>query len=748
MFKILQPKNKTYLKPADEFRNICSRILGYMPDITDNTNETCDLVIIGGGYESELPCTSSAQEGLTPYSDDYAIRSFECCGRRILTIVGAGIRSVWYGVYDYFEKYMNCRYFWDGDIIPEAEDLVFDEVNVLKKFRFQYRGQRYFAHRGLGRFQAEMWDIDEWKHEIDWMLKKKLNMFMLRIGLDDIFQRAFPDIVSYPDNNTHWDKDKHDYFDRTSAWSLQYRGELRKMILDYAFERGIMHCEDCGTMTHWYSQTPDEFLEKVKPKFSVDRVGRLASDMAWDTSVPENLANYWKLTDTHIKDFGKAELFHTIGQAERINSNDHDENIEAKIKVFEETEKYIEEHYPDTKLLIASWDFWISFENEDVKKLLDRLNPEISIIFDYTSDAIRYKNFTQWDIIGKFPYIFGIFHAYSRDSDIRGYYNLTEERLAIASKDSSCIGCVMWPETVHTDTFMTEYFAANAADPLALDVSGRLDKFCDDRYGVYSTPMKKLWHTFFPIVNLMSWSMDASGQNPVEMFFLPHLIPQYMEDDTLIYESDFKLEEAYKLMPEAVQVVSMISDILSDVHNDEFIKRDLFDILRTVCGRYIHSHLISYIREFKKWRDRKDADIPAMMNHIITARKLLDELMLILGNHDDFIAGKTLAALSKNRSINPYFEIAFKKNMSCNYHRSYVYESVKMLYIPELEAIEEWTRKNVKNDNRPALKYTDELNLRFKEIRDSYFATPLFDVEGTSNDMTSVCRKIIDIINN
>ena len=30
-----------------------------------------------------------------------------------------------------------------------------DGVSITKKFRFQYRGKRYFAHRGLHRFQAE-----------------------------------------------------------------------------------------------------------------------------------------------------------------------------------------------------------------------------------------------------------------------------------------------------------------------------------------------------------------------------------------------------------------------------------------------------------------------------------------------------------------------------------------------------------------------------------------------------------------
>ena len=745
--KILTPKNNTYIPIAKEFISLCQKTTGQIPEMTSDSKTSDDLIVIGSGYEKDFPFILPINEKLTPDSDDYIVCSGLDNGRQILYIAGARLRSLWYAVYDYFETYMGCRYFWDGDIIPKSDSLVSEGVYIEKKFRFRYRGQRYFAHRGLQRFQAEMWDIEDWQKEIDWMLKKKLNMFMLRIGQDDLFQRAFPDIVSYPDDNTHWDKDKPDYFDRTTAWPLRYRGELRKKILDYAFDRDLIHCEDCGTMTHWYSQTPQEFLDKVKPKFSTDHDDKLKSNMAWDTSVPENMANYWHLTDTHIKEFGKAELFHTIGQAERINSTDHDENIEAKIKVFEETEKYIEEHYPDAKLLIASWDFWISFKNEDVPKLLKRLNPERSIIFDYTSDAIRYKNFTKWDIIGKFPYIFGIFHAYSRDTVIRGYYKLTEERLAIASKDDSCIGCVMWPETVHTDTFMTEYFAGNASEPLALDVYQRIDKFCQDRYGENSAQMQKLWHTFFPIVNLMSWSMDASGQNPVEMQFLPLNIPKYMEDDSLIYASDFDEEKAFSLIPEAIKTLEYTANILKKDNLSEFIKRDVTDIIKTVTGRYIHLSLLMFMRYFKLWRDGKFEDTLKLKNLMSRAKELMNILCEILKTHDDYIVLNTMNGLSKNRSINPYFEIALKKNMSCDYHRSYVFESVKMLYIPELDAVCEWFEKNIEENNRPKLLHNDELFAMGNEIRDKYFSTSFESLQsGESGELSKLCELIIGIL--
>jgi predicted AAA+ superfamily ATPase len=89
------------------------------------------------------------------------------------------------------------EYFWDGDVVPKRGEIDFAGLDVVEKPRFAYRGLRYFAHRGLHRFQAEHWDLDDWKRELDWCLKKRFNLFMLRTGIDDLFQRAFPGEVPH-----------------------------------------------------------------------------------------------------------------------------------------------------------------------------------------------------------------------------------------------------------------------------------------------------------------------------------------------------------------------------------------------------------------------------------------------------------------------------------------------------------------------------------------------------------------------
>ena len=120
----------------------------------------------------------------------------------------------------FFARQADCHYYWDGDVIPHRDTIEIQNLNIVEKPRFQYRAIRYFAHRGLTRFQAEHWDFDEWKQEIDYLVKARLNTFMLRIGMDDLFQKAFPDIVPYPPEEGRLPGAESGYNNRTSSWNI------------------------------------------------------------------------------------------------------------------------------------------------------------------------------------------------------------------------------------------------------------------------------------------------------------------------------------------------------------------------------------------------------------------------------------------------------------------------------------------------------------------------------------------------
>ena len=446
----------SYTIAADEFARMWEAVCGEKLAVSQKDDGISDLVLIGSdsanGVLARLMLDGQIKLGNIRYgTDDYRIVSSELDGRKVLVLAGGRGRSTLYAVYDYFERAANCRYFWDGDRIPcmaEGKAPALDGFDVSESPRFEYRGLRYFAHRSLWRFQAEHWSLSDWKKEIDWMLKKRLNMFMLRIGMDDLFQKAFPDIVDYPADDQKLPEAGPGYDDRTTFWPLKYRGELRKQLLAYAFDRDLIHPEDCGTMTHWYSRTPIQFLDKVKPSLCAQSTGGYSQQtgLVWDVLDDDNLDNYFKLTKAHIDNYGRPDIFHTIGFAERRYSDDREVNLRMKLYIYRRICRFLKENYPNAPLMLASWDLWQQYKPDEVQKLTAELDPEQTIILDYTSDTARENNFTNWGVVGKFPWIYGIFHGFEPDSDIRGNYALTDERLKIAAEDEYCKGLILWPE--------------------------------------------------------------------------------------------------------------------------------------------------------------------------------------------------------------------------------------------------------------------------------------------------------------
>ena len=223
---------KAYAIAGETFADLWEKVTGHRPAVKQAESAGTalpegDLVLIGSDavhpvvheliYAGVLDSLDIVYGG-----DGYRILSLPHDGRRVVIVAGGSGRSTIYAVYDFFRRQAGAEYFWDGDVIPHRDAIELAGLDVREQPRFEYRGLRYFAHRGLHRFQAEHWDLDDWKREIDWLVKKRFNLFMLRTGIDDLFQRAFPDEVPYPPTDAKDpDAKPRSYDDRTSFWALK-----------------------------------------------------------------------------------------------------------------------------------------------------------------------------------------------------------------------------------------------------------------------------------------------------------------------------------------------------------------------------------------------------------------------------------------------------------------------------------------------------------------------------------------------
>ena len=727
---------------AGEFVSLWRQVTGETPEIVTEDDPASDLVVLGSDAynafaHAQIVAKTIPQFRIATGTDAYHLLSAESGSRRMLFIAGGRPRALLYGVYRFFELRADCRYFWDGDLVPKRDAIDIAGLDLAEAPRFRYRGLRYFAHRSLTRFQAEHWDFPEWKREIDWILKKRLNLFMLRIGIDDLFQKAFPDIVPYPKGYEIAGSKPRSYDDHTLFWRLEYRAELRKKVLAYARERDLLHPEDVGTMTHWYSRTPQEYLEKVNPDFLPQATKGYGekSGLVWDIRQEKNLDAYWKLTEAHIREYGSPEIFHTIGLAERRCYADHAANHQMKLYTYRRIQKKLREHYPNAPLLLASWDFCMYWTPEEVRDLVKELDPERTLILDYTSDTDdELRTFQNWDLPGKFPWIFGIFHAYEPNSEPRGNYDAIARRLPIAADDPMCKGMIFWPENSHADTLMLEFFAANAWAPAPdnVKIASFLRKFCEARYEAAFRPvMRRLWEAVLPfITRARHWNGPAYWRGGERFFtflfsevcFIPakYLLP---DQPDLVRKAEYYRDLLAPLAAEAPGVLRAFAQVdVKAAH--AFVRRDVFDLVRTVVSRALCHACAELMLALSAWRYGAE-NVPEIERRFELIREAEVLFADILAANDEYSLYASLQALRAKHETNPDFEPTLKGNAENDYCRTFVTELFTGVYIPELDLCREIFREAVRGGKRELVGLDDP---RFAAIRDRFYAVPLKDL--------------------
>ena len=761
MIKILIPRaDGIYSIAADAFSEMWKAVTGSLLEIITADDGASDLVSLGSDASSAFT-HGKIIEGVLPQfrlavgTDAYALRSVkDSNGRRLLFIAGARPRALLYGVYAFFELQANCRYFWDGDIIPKAKDISLDGLDVMEAPRFMYRGLRYFAHRSLDRFQAEHWDFTQWRRELDWLIKKRMNLFMLRIGLDDLFQKAFPEIVHYPKGYEIPEAKPRSYDDRTLFWSMEQRGELRKQILQYAKDRDLLHPEDLGTMTHWYSRTPLEYLDKVKPDFMPQATSSYSdkTGLVWDIRQDKNLDAYFQLTETHIREYGSPNMFHTIGLAERKCYEDRASNQQMKLYTYRRIQAKLREKYPNAPLLIGTWDFCMYWTAEEVRELVKELNPENTLIFDYTSDTDdESRTFQTWDLCGRFPWIYGIFHAYEPENELRGNYYAIEKRLPLAAKDSLCQGMVYWPENSHSDTLMLDFLAENAWNPSSenVHIESFVASFCKRRYLEKDrAQMLRFWREMLPCIKARHWT--GPGIRPEDQTVAIYGNQAYLMINPIVWKmprvyftrAEYRLSILTPVIRQLPALLRSMAEIpLKNAH--PFVKRDMLDMLKCAADRMLLYAIFTIALQIEKWLGGEDNGEDILRN-----MGLLRQLELIntdiLSATDENSLYASLKALQAKHETNPDFEMTLKGNASCSYCRAAIVELYKGLYIHELDA---WTaawRKEIQDNTRrrPEL----DVKALLKPIEDKFYDTPLAslapDVDKAFEDLPANIERL------
>jgi len=132
--------------------------------------------------------------------DGYAIVTLD--NPSALLLVGRMPRATLYAVYDLLEAQLGFGFFVDGDHVPRKPDAVVGSLNIVANPVFADR--TCYVPLGLygpKRFQATLWNADDWMAFLRWMAKKKFNRLAIPFtaasrAWGTAFDKAFPQAKS------------------------------------------------------------------------------------------------------------------------------------------------------------------------------------------------------------------------------------------------------------------------------------------------------------------------------------------------------------------------------------------------------------------------------------------------------------------------------------------------------------------------------------------------------------------------
>lgn len=530
-------------------------------------------------------------------------------------------------------------------------------------------------------------------------------------------------------------------------------------------------------MTHWYSRTPIEYLEKKQPKLLAQATSGYSEQtgLCWDPRVKENLDNYFKLTETYVEQYGRPELFHTIGLAERLIFDDRSKNMNMKLLTYRRILQRVHEKYPLAKTLIASWDFIGWWFPEEVQKLMAEFDPERTIILDYTSEHDDPdRTFLKWGVVGKFPWIFGIFHAYERQNCLRGQYDVTKSRLEVAREDPFCKGMIFWPELSHSDPLVLEYLVRNAWKPEQLTIEPLAESFSMNRYSEFGAQMNEAWQAYLPLLKLVGWG-HYTRRTPKDPEYIKYchgwnehgsvlndilngwdqcVMKEYTrnlnysvsEDDGSVMTPmqadrarwDYHVSQARPHRENITRTLQALCALPDEALENPFVHRDVMDLAHSLLEQITHYGMLRmalWCGAFMEGEDNGQA-ILSQCEAIYRVSEILGKL---LACHEDYSMNATLDGLRRVAPVNPNYETTLKHNLVNGYCRQASYEPWNFLFLAEQRVYFDWVKRNVQANQRGT--WARDFGETGKALYQAFMDKPLDEMRPQGGDFKALLRE-------
>ena len=246
--------------------------------------------------------------------------------------------------------------------------------------------------------------------------------------------------------------------------------------------------------------------------------------------------------------------------------------------------------------------------------------------------------------------------------------------------------------------------------------------------------MDDLWQKFMPIVQITAWNVDDTiHMHGHDLFTCILEQAKFKKEDAEDYRE--KLNVYIPHQQAAVEILMQLAEVPTE---DALTKRDLFDIARTVIGRYLNAAILKLEQMYAT-----NAPLVEMEQTMALCEALMETLVNLLGLHEDYSMSDSLDRLRAVTTTNPNFEHTLKNNAECSYCRSYIYENAAYLYLPEMRLIFDTVKTCAQTDVEYRCEMTDE---GATQIRKCYFDTPLREMKRDCGSFAAGLRQAADLI--
>ncbi len=465
---------------AGELQRYCRSISGATLPISSNGTGAGPTIAIGRA-ETNPVVRAAVESGSIrlsadhPGLDGFIAVTARLHGDDLLVLGGSQDRSTLYAVYWLVEEVLGAGFFRDGERLPAARDLEVPQQFVEMRPHF---ADRQDGSGCIFRYSCSGWDFEDWQRELDWKVKRRVNMHCgFDVGADItsgiLADWGAPVERQLPPGEPTLHERAHQY-----ARSLGMR-VICNVPLPQLPEGFAAWFPKCRTMLlQWSELAPYRTLHPADPLFR------------------EFVMQY---VSRYQQRYGCDHLYFAEFASESAILQGADSIPEARLAFARAMSDALRAVDPEAVWMPSTWAFDLDAEGgkrwtpQDVRQYLDAISIPHVVSDLWAEERAKYL---QLDYLFGHPWAFGVLHSFGAGSFLHGDVPGLVRQVQGLLENPKAAGCTAFhiqSEQIDCNGFYYELCAKLAWDPGATTVDGYLREYCSKRYGNSGRALEDAW---------------------------------------------------------------------------------------------------------------------------------------------------------------------------------------------------------------------------------------------------------------